>query len=271
MTTSLDTEAIESAVKQSAGEWLEGLEVFAEVDSTNSYLMQANAPEPGKALVAVANKQTAGRGRHGKTWEAPPGSGVMLSIAYSFSPSPANLPALTLALGLAAIDALEAFGADGIQLKWPNDLVAGDGKLGGILTEVRKQSNQGATVVSGIGMNIDFEREPDGDSGWTSKNANLKQLLPELPNNETIIAKLAEYLVKGFVAFDESGFEPLVERWSCYDWLLGRELTVAGAAGQVTGIGVGIDADGALLVESKTLGIQRITSGSIAHVGDREA
>ena len=269
MTNSLDAEAIESAVKQSAGEWLQDLEVFAEIDSTNSYLMQATAPAPGKALVAIANRQTAGRGRHGKAWESPPGSGVMLSIAYSFLPSPANLSALTLALGLAAIDALEAFGADGVQLKWPNDLVAADGKLGGILTEVRQQSNQGATVVAGIGVNIDFEREPDGDSGWTAKSANLKQLLPELPKNETIIAQLVEYLLKGFIAFDEFGFEPLAERWSRYDWLLGRELTVGGAAGPVMGIGAGIGTDGALLVESGANGTQRITSGSITHAGER--
>ena len=269
MTTSLDAESIENAVKQTAGAWLENLEVFAEIDSTNSYLMQAATPASGKALVAVANKQTAGRGRHGKAWDSPPGSGVLLSIAYSFSPSPANLPALTLALGLAAIDALEALGAEGVQLKWPNDLVADDGKLGGILTEVRQQSNKGATVVAGIGMNIDYEREPDGESGWTSKSANLKQVLPKLPENETIITQLVEYLLKGFVAFDESGFEPLSERWSRYDWLLGRELTVGGTAGQVKGVGAGIGADGALLVESEMHGMQRITSGSIAHVGDR--
>ena len=114
--TSLDAEVIRQLAKDPVRERLAHIKVFSEIDSTNSYLMQMPAPEPGRLSVAVTNNQTAGRGRHGKTWQSPPGSGLCFSAAYTFALQPENLPALTLALGLGAIDALESLGASGIEL-----------------------------------------------------------------------------------------------------------------------------------------------------------
>lgn len=269
--TSLDAEAIRQFTKEPVRERLAHIKVFSEIDSTNSYLMQMPAPEPGMLSVAITSNQTAGRGRHGKTWQSPPGSGLCLSAAYTFLLQPENLPALTLALGLGAIDALEKLGANGIELKWPNDLVALDGKLGGILTEVQQQLAGTATVVTGIGVNVDLTSTDnfETDSGWAQGAVDLKSICPVTPSHEEIAGHLMTHLLQAFVDFETSGFAAMLDRWSDYDWLLGREITVATADQRVSGVGAGIAIDGALLVDTPEAGVRRVTSGSIVKVGSR--
>ncbi len=107
---SLDAGAIRGALSEHVAVRLFSIEVFPEIESTNSYLMQQEAPPPGQARVALTDNQTKGRGRHGRTWQSPPGSGLCVSVGFTFTVQPANLPALTLAIGLGAIAALERLG-----------------------------------------------------------------------------------------------------------------------------------------------------------------
>jgi len=269
--TSLDAEVIRQLAKDPVRERLAHIKVFSEIDSTNSYLMQMPAPEPGRLSVAITSNQTAGRGRHGKTWQSPPGSGLCLSAAYTFLLQPENLPALTLALGLGAIDALEELGASGVELKWPNDLVALDGKLGGILTEVQQQSAGTATVVAGIGVNVDSTSAVDIEtvSGWAHQVVDLKSICDTQPSHEEVAGQLTTHLLQAFVDFETSGFSTMADRWSRYDWLLGRNITIATAEQQFSGVGAGIASDGALLIETPESGVRRVTSGSIIKAGPR--
>jgi len=269
--SSLDVKLIRGSVQDPVRERLTFIEVFSEIDSTNSYLMQAPAPEPGRLSVAVTSNQTAGRGRHGNTWQSPPGSGLCLSAAYTFTQQPENLPALTLALGLAAIDALKELGAGGVELKWPNDLVALDGKLGGILTEVQQRSGGVVTVVTGIGVNVDLQGELDFTVGsdWAQQVVDLKRICDVQPGREELAGRLTTHLLWAFVNFETSGFASIADRWSQYDWLLGRDITIDTANQQVRGVGAGIGDDGALLVDTRDAGVRRVTSGSIVMAGSR--
>ena len=269
--TSLDGDVIRQLARDPLRQELTRIEVFAEIDSTNSYLMQVPAPDPGELCVAVTRNQTAGRGRHGKTWQSPPGSGLCLSAAYTFTSPPKNLPALTLAVGLGAIDALEKLGAQGIGLKWPNDLMALDGKLAGILTEVQQQSADAVTVVTGIGVNVDLPSEFDSgpETDWARRVVDLKRVCDILPSPESIAAELVGHLLNVFIDFESSGFAAIADRWSQYDWLLGRELIIDSVAEQITGVAAGVADDGALLVHTVESGIRRVTSGTIVSVGER--
>ena len=259
MINSLDAGAIRRSADKRVQESLARLDVFAEIDSTNSYLMQTVGPKPGHVCIAATSNQTAGRGRHGKTWESPPGSGLCLSIAYTFAAQPDNLPALTLVLGLGAVDALEKLGATGIAIKWPNDLVAKDAKLGGILTEVQQNSGGAVTIVAGIGINVDLPIQLDLERNVID----MKNVCEATPTHEEIAGKLVSHLFKAFVDFEEQGFSVTAGRWSRYDWLLGRELTVYMADRQFSGVGAGVAADGALLVNTAESGIRRVSSGTI--------
>ncbi|MCH8248776.1 MAG: biotin--[acetyl-CoA-carboxylase] ligase [Proteobacteria bacterium] len=263
---SLDAEAIRRFTTGAAGSKLAQLDVFAEIDSTNSYLMRMPGPVPGAINIAATNNQTAGRGRHGKTWQSPPGTGLCLSAAYTFASRVENLPALTLALGLGAITALEELGAVNVKLKWPNDLVALDGKLGGILTEVQPQSTSAVTVVTGIGVNVDLNDRHDfvTESDWARHVVDMKSICDSLPRTEEIAGRLATCLLQAFVEYETSGFAAIADRWSRYDWLLGREIVVDTARAQISGAGAGIADDGALLVDTLESGVQRVTSGTVS-------
>lgn len=269
----LDAEAIRKSLGELVSRRLERLETFAEIDSTNSYLMQGEPPSPGRFRVALTDNQTAGRGRHGRTWRSPPGAGLCLSVAYTFAVQPGNLPALTLAAGLGLIDALERLGIGGIALKWPNDLVAGDGKLGGILTESQSLGRDPVHVVSGAGLNLSLP--DDFDLGTESERAqpvcDLAGLCRDLPSPGTIAACLVDGLGGVFVEYEARGFAAYAGRWRERDWLRGRELTIDTPQQPLSGVAAGVADDGALLVEVDDGDVQRVTSGTVVVAGARGA
>ena len=254
----LDGEAVRRALSAATVSQLDAFEAFGEIDSTNSYLMQQPAPAPGRLRVAVTDNQTRGRGRHGRTWVSPPGSGLCLSLAYAFAEQPANLPALTLAIGLGVIEALESTGVGGVQLKWPNDLIAGGGKLGGILTETQAKAAGAVCVVTGIGLNLDL----GGDLDVDQPVADLARHAPDVPSSDVLAVQLIDTLLDVFATYGRSGLAPYLQRWPQYDGLLGRAVSIDVPGPGPTGVGAGVDADGALLLETPG-GIVRVSSGSV--------
>jgi BirA family biotin operon repressor/biotin-[acetyl-CoA-carboxylase] ligase len=269
----LDAEAIRASLGDVASRRLERFEAFAAIESTNSYLMQEAPPAPGGFHVALTDNQTAGRGRHGRTWQSPPGTGLCLSVAYTFAAQPRNLPALTLAIGLGLIDALDGLGIGGIALKWPNDLVARDGKLGGILTESQALGGESIHVVSGVGLNV--ELPADFDLGAEAERAqavsDLAGLADDLPPANTIAACLVDGLCGVFVDYETRGFAAFARRWHERDWLRGRELTIDMPRQPVSGVAAGIADDGALLVAVADGAVHRVTSGTVVLADRRGA
>lgn len=269
----LDAEAIRAALGELASRRLERLDTFVEIDSTNSYLMQGEPPAPGRFRVALTDNQTSGRGRHGRTWRSPPGAGLCLSVAYTFAPQPRNLPALTLAAGLGLIDALDRLGIGDIKLKWPNDLVAGDGKIGGILTESQALGSDSVHVVSGVGLNVNLPE--DFDLGAEAERAqpvhDLAGIARDLPAANTIAACLVDGLCGVFVDYETLGFAAYAGRWRERDWLRGRELTIDTPRQPVSGVAAGVADDGALLVDVGDGALHRVTSGTVVVAGIRGA
>ncbi len=134
-------------------------EVIFELGSTNEYLHAAAAPAPGQPRVVFAELQTAGRGRRGRSWLAPFGAGVTFSIGWSFADTPADLSALSLAMGVCVARELRDMGAPRIMLKWPNDIVFEHRKLGGLLAQLRVEAGGPAYVVIGLGLNLQLPPE----------------------------------------------------------------------------------------------------------------
>ena len=262
--TTLDADGIRAALVDVTSAQLELLEVFAEIDSTNSYLMQQPGPRPGFLRAAATLNQTAGRGRYGKQWHSPPGAGLCLSIAYTCARKPENLSALTLAIGLGAIRALRVCEVPDVMLKWPNDLVLGDRKLGGILTEAQSQGQEVVSIVTGVGLNIDvgasFDDELDPDRALAA--VDLKSRCAELPTRERLTAQLINEIHATFAEYDACGFTSFYRRWPAHDWLRGKQVTVDTQRQKVAGVAAGIAEDGALLIDTAGT-VHRVTSGSV--------
>tara|TARA_R110002096_G_scaffold128768_1_gene277086 strand:- start:5943 stop:6767 length:825 start_codon:yes stop_codon:yes gene_type:complete len=265
--------AIRGDIPADVQECIENFATFDAIESTNSYLLQVPAPGPGMMNVAATTNQTSGRGRQGKTWDAPAGSGLCLSVAYTFASHVRDLPALTLALGLAAREALQELGARDVQLKWPNDLMAGDGKLAGILTEVQEQTLDGATIVAGIGVNVDLGEDflATSKKEWDRCAIDMKHVCESPPSAGRIAAKLVTRFRTAFRDYGAQGFAPLAAHWAKYDWLTGRTIQVRTANNDVTGVASGVADDGALLLQTVDEGERRITSGTIANVDAQAA
>lgn len=261
--SSLDADAIRDAIGGVAADRLTELEAFAEIESTNSYLMSGTVPGPGRLHVALTDNQTAGRGRHGRRWVSPAGSGLAMSLAFTYPRIPPQLPALTLAIGLGVIDALEDIGARGLKLKWPNDVMAGEGKLGGILTETRMQAGDAVTVVTGVGLNVELRELLDLGSAGERTVADIAGLVSSLPSRNLLAARLITRLCTVLVGYEAAGFARFAERWSRCDWLRGRRLTIDTRERRVSGTAVGVDADGALLVDTGAAEVHRVTSGTV--------
>ncbi len=268
--SNIDSAAILDALSPASAARLAQLDGFPEIGSTNAYLMAQPAPDIGMHRVAIAGHQTAGRGRGDKRWLSAPGSSLCLSIAHTFRERPENLSALTLAVGVAAVRALRDTGIDDVMLKWPNDIVACDGKLGGMLAESHCTSAANASVVVGIGINLDLPPAilESVDSDWAHSPVDLKTILGRPVSLEPLSALMIDHIDDALHAFEKHGLHAFVQSWSERDWLRGRDITVQRPGGPVSGTASGIDRDGALLLQAGT-STTRIISGSILVDGAR--
>jgi len=241
------------------------------VDSTNSQLLQRPAPAPGQFDFMTAEYQSAGRGRRTRRWIAPPGGGVCLSLSWSFAALPADIGALSLVIGVCALRALEPLVRGRVTLKWPNDLVVGSAKLGGILTELRAEAGGPALVVIGIGLNVALGSQSCGQvQASGTQPVDLAALLQHagrlddaLPDRNVLTAALISSCVTGLQQFERSGFQPFIAAWRAADALAGKQVLVSGEGSSIAGHARGIDVSGALCVQTRD-GLQRFLSGEVS-------
>ena len=260
--TLLDPDQIRAPMKARPLDRLERLEVFDEIESTNSYLLSEPAPAPGRFRVALAEHQTAGRGRMDKQWHSPASSGVCMSMAYTFALARADLSAVTLAVGVGVVKVLESAGLSAVMLKWPNDLIVRDGKLGGILTEVRQRGNQGTTIVVGVGINVDLDADAVPQRPNIGAVRDLAGSGVDVPSRSYLSSRLIEQIFDVLTEFEDRGFAPFAADYARLDWLRGRRIQVDDSSVTTYGVADGVDLDGSLILANGDQR-QRVVSGSV--------
>jgi BirA family transcriptional regulator, biotin operon repressor / biotin---[acetyl-CoA-carboxylase] ligase len=260
----LDAEALRAALEPAVAERLAKLEVFTELDSTNRRLLAA-PPPVGSLDVCIAEYQNAGRGRRGRRWQAPLGSGIALSVGWQFAGVPAELSALTLAVGVAVRRVLDRVAGITIALKWPNDLVFDERKLGGILLEIQAEAHGGAHVVVGVGLNVALPAALlPSLCDWPRGAVDLTTALGRAPPPRAVLAAALVNEIAALLAdFPAQGFAAYRTEWRSADFLRGRAVRLDEATGRLFGIALGIDADGALLVETDG-GKRRVVAGDVS-------
>ena len=260
----LDGGRIRALLGEGARERVRRLDTVWTVGSTNTLLLERANPPVGSSEVLLAEYQTAGRGRRGRSWVAPPGGSICLSLSWMFREVPRDLGALGLVVGVCALRALSRVGVERVRLKWPNDLLVDDRKLGGILIELRAESSGPACVVIGIGLNVALGAtllEKIATMGLAPIDlaaAGLKE-----PARNAVAAGLISSFVGGLLEFERDGLKPFVREWMEADALRGRPVTVTAAESFAKGVARGIDLDGALLVETPQ-GLLRFISGDVS-------
>jgi BirA family biotin operon repressor/biotin-[acetyl-CoA-carboxylase] ligase len=243
----LDAAALRDALSAAVGARYTAIEVLDEIDSTNSALLRRRTPEHG--IVALfAERQSGGRGRQGRVWASPAGANLYLSLARGFDGPLARLGGLSLAAGVAVAEALHAFGATTVAVKWPNDLVVDDDatlrKLGGILVEAGLQDGRARAVV-GLGLNLRMPVDAAAgiDQPWTDLEALLRS---ETPARAAVAVAVLTALAEALDTFDAQGLAPFLPRFAALDALRGAEVVALTGGQETPAIAEGIDTDGAL-------------------------
>jgi len=262
----LAAERILAKISDTVREHIRSLEVAWTVGSTNTELLSRENPPNGASEVMLAEYQTAGRGRRGRAWLAPPGGAICLSLSWTFRDVPADLGALGLVIGVCELRALRELGVSGAKLKWPNDVLVEDRKMGGILIELRAESGGPACVVIGIGLNVALgapllaKIAETGIAATDLVTAGLAE-----PSRNAVAGALVDSCVRGLLEFERDGLRPFVENWRDADALQGKMVDVRGAVGEVTrGLARGVDLHGALLVETAGEGLKKFVSGDVS-------
>jgi BirA family biotin operon repressor/biotin-[acetyl-CoA-carboxylase] ligase len=240
---------------------LRNLELLFEVDSTNTRLL-GNAPPPcGSADVCLSELQHAGRGRRGRRWIAPFGGGVALSVAWTFSDGARTLPALSLGVGVAVWRALVRAGAQGVTLKWPNDIWFQDRKIGGVLIELRAEASGPAHVVIGVGLNVALSAAArrEIEAGGV-RVAAVVDACAVAPSRNLVAGALLDELLSMLGQFEREGFAAFRDAWMALDALSGRPAQVLLADTAISGTARGVDQEGALLLDTGDR-VQRFVSG----------
>ena len=260
----LDAGKIRDHLPRPVRERVRSLDAAWSVGSSNTILLDRPYPPNGSCEVFLAEYQTAGRGRRGRTWVAPPGGAICLSVSWTFREVPPDLGALSLVIGVCTLRALVSLGVTEPRLKWPNDILIGDRKLGGILIELRAESAGPACVVVGVGLNVSLGAtllQAIAETGAAPTDL-VTSGLAQPSRNETAAALVANY-VRGLLEFEREGLKPFSEEWKGSDALRGRPVTVQTPEGNTKGLARGIDLHGALLVETPH-GLRRFISGDVS-------
>lgn len=238
------------------------LEFMQETDSTNlviKRLAEAGAPE---GTLAVADKQTAGRGRRGRSWASPSGQSVYMSFLLRPDCRPDRASAITLVCALAVVEACREIGLKDAGIKWPNDIVSNGKKICGILTEMSAELEGINYVVPGIGINVNQE----GFEGDYAANATSLYLeLGHKINRSKLIARTMYFFEENYKVFKKTfDLSLLVDKYNKYLVNCGKEVRVLDPKGEFTGFAEGINTDGELLVRLEDDTVVTIYAGEVS-------
>ncbi|MBC3948145.1 bifunctional biotin--[acetyl-CoA-carboxylase] ligase/biotin operon repressor BirA [Erwinia persicina] len=221
------------------------LAVIPVIDSTNQYLLdRMDSLQSGDAC--VAEYQQAGRGRRGRQWFSPFGANLYLSMYWRLEQGPAAAMGLSLVIGIVLAEALQAQGAPGIRVKWPNDIYLDDRKLAGILVELTGKAGDAAQIVIGAGINLAMRATGAEviNQGWI----NLQEADVTVDRN-ALSALIVNKMRTALAQFEQDGLAPFIERWARLDNFIDRPVKLLIGDREITGIARGIDPQGGLILE----------------------
>lgn len=236
---------------------------LSECESTSTLLLERAEQGALAGTVIVTDRQTAGRGSRGRTWLATPESSLTFSVLWRFGGGLERLSGLSLAVGVAVVQALEACGARGTSLKWPNDILHDNAKLGGILIELQGEIDNALAVI-GIGLNLRLPEPIAGGETFALPPAALETMISPLPERHVLFAQLLIEIARVFDRFADGGFAVLRKQWQERNaWQDKPVRLLRDGRVEKEGICRGADNDGALLVQT-TAGIERCLSGDLS-------
>ena len=257
----LECEEISRWLGKDAGQF--DVAILPQAASTNTLLMQqagVGAVAPSGSVLAV-ELQTAGRGRLGRIWRSGLGSTLTFSLLWRFDYGLNALSGLSLAVGVALARALDGLGAQGVRLKWPNDVLTERGKLGGVLIEAQGDMLGPSAVVIGIGLNCSLPEKLLDQIDQPA--AALDEICRDMTTRNRLLAAVLRELASALRQFAQGGFAPFGGEWERYHIHQDRPVRLHMADGSVvSGVARGVSETGELRLETAQ-GMRRFNSGEV--------
>ncbi|MCZ6644353.1 MAG: biotin--[acetyl-CoA-carboxylase] ligase [Gammaproteobacteria bacterium] len=250
--------AVRASLSAPTANWLRRLDVYRALGSTNGYLLDRAKQGSIDGWICLADVQTQGRGRRGRRWVSPFAQNLAMSLGVRVDASPSTLGGLSLAVGLAAVDCLGSMGVRGVQLKWPNDLLLEEGKLGGILLELVAASE--TQVVVGIGLNLELKE---------AVRREVDQVVADLSSHgymlsrNVLAGRLASSIIDYVGQFERTGFAPMRRVFDSHHRYHGRRCRIVSGVDEVVGVVTGVGETGALILETAA-GPRSFVSGEVS-------
>jgi len=241
---------------------------FPIIDSTNVYAARLAREGAAEGTIVIADAQSGGKGRLGRSWISPPGVNLYLSVILRPSVSASVAPQLNLLAAVAVADAISEVCQLTPAIKWPNDVLVVGKKVCGILAEMQTEAGELRAVILGIGVNINAPLSAFPEE-LHDKASSLLLVSGRTIERSMFTASLLTHLEKCYVLWLEQGFAALRTTWEMYaSSVLGKRIAVAASEGTVTGTALGLDDDGALLVRGEADGaIHRLLAGDVSVIG----
>lgn len=238
-----------------------------ETASTNAYAKVLAADGTPEGVLIVAEAQSRGRGRRGREWFSPPGTGLYFTVILKPQIRPTEAPRLTLMMSVAVTEAIERLTALDCRIKWPNDILIGGKKVVGILTEIHTEMDAVDFVIMGIGINVNMRQgsfPPDIADRATSLFIETGKPVSRV----ALLRACLERLEGHYELFKEGRFDAIMTCWRERSDIIGREIEVDMIGRRHRGVAVDVDADGVLILKDAEGRLQRIFSGDVV-IADR--
>ena len=233
---------------------------FEAASSTMDIAIELGLKGSSEGTVVLAETQTKGRGRLGRHWFSPKYKGIYLSLILRPKILPNSTPILTLLSAVSMWEAIkETCGLD-MQIKWPNDILLHNKKIGGILTELNAETDTTRFVVIGIGLNVNNDKKTLAQ-GATS----LKEQTKEEINRISLLQEILRKIETNYLLFQKEGSAPIIEKWRNYNITLGKRVKISCHRDYREGEAIDIDTDGGLLIRKDSGLVEKIMAGDVVH------
>jgi len=233
---------------------------FDVLASTMDAAMQLGIKGVAEGALVLAESQTKGKGRLGRSWFSPKYKGIYLSLLLKPKILPAGASILTLLAAVSICEAIKEITGLDARIKWPNDILIGHKKLGGILTELSAEMDEINFVIIGIGLNVNNDKKT-----LVSAATSLKEQKRENINRIYLLQEILRRIEANYLLFQEKGAQPIIEKWRDYGITLGRRVKVYCQEEHIEGNAIDIDADGGLLVRKDSGVTLKVMAGDVVH------
>jgi BirA family biotin operon repressor/biotin-[acetyl-CoA-carboxylase] ligase len=236
-----------------------------EVDSTNRLARDLAIAGAVEGTLVVAESQTGGRGRRGRSWFSPPGEGICLSLILRPRFQPAEAPKMTLLAGVALAETLIPIVPSRVTIKWPNDVLAGGKKVAGILIEIATEIDNIDYMIVGVGLNVNTPLESFPEE-LRKRATSLAAEIGCPVRRVEILGAFLERFERYYDLLGREGFGPVIQRWRELSDMAGRRIRVHSFNGSLEGTIAGIDDDGILLLTGADGAVERVISGDVEFI-----